>query len=140
MVLCVMAVYLSNSREESEKSLHHIQSILGKLPAPVVISDAGGYIVYANEALCSFFNKPAHELIGKRYFELFMSNIEEGKATRYYIELFASEDQNAPEVELLTSVGPKSIKATLTCLGTGVHRSMITVLQVSNTGTSLVSS
>jgi PAS domain-containing protein len=133
-VVCVMAIYLAYHREESERSLKHIQAVLKKLPVPVVISDATGYIIYTNEALCSFFGKPNAELIGKRYLELFMSNIEEGKAMRYYIELFGSHDQNAPEVELMTSINPKSTKATLTCLGTGKHRSMITVLHPPNDG------
>jgi len=129
IVVCVMAVYLSYHREESEKNLKHIQGILGKLPAPVVISDATGLITYANEALCSLFGKASPELIGKRYLELFMTNIDEGKAMRYYIELFGSDDENAPEVELLTLASPSAMKASLTCMGKGTQRSMITVLR-----------
>jgi PAS domain-containing protein len=140
IVVCVMSVYLSYHREESERSLKHIQGILSKLPAPVVISDATGIITYVNEALCSFFGKASTELVGKRYLELFMTNIDEGKAMRYYIELFGSHDQNAPEVELLTSARPTNIKASLTCLGTGTKRSMITVLQLPHNGTHLVGS
>jgi len=137
LVVCVMAVYLSYHREQSERNLKHIQSILGKLPAPVVISDASGKILYANEALCSFLKKPVDELSGKHYLDLFMTNIEEGKAMRYYIELFENQDQNAPEVELLTSTNDGHIKASLTCLGTGTQRSMITVLQVPHSSLNL---
>jgi PAS domain S-box-containing protein len=137
LVVCVMSIYLSYHREESERNLKHIQGILSKLPAPVVISDAIGIITYANEALCSFFGKASGELVGKRYLELFMTNIDEGKAMRYYIELFGSHDQNAPEVVLLTSAGPTNIKASLTCLGTGTQRNMITVLQLPHTSAHL---
>jgi len=131
LVVCVMAIYLSYHREQSEKNLERIQAILGKLPAPVVVSDGAGYVVYANEALCSFFNQKGNSLVGKRYLDLFMTNIDEGKAMRYYIELFAAQEQDSPEVDLMTSVNNSSIKASLTCLGTGSNRNMITVLQQS---------
>jgi len=129
-VVCVMAVYLSYHREQANKNLDHIQTVLGKLPAPVVISDATGYITYVNEALCTYFGQPNASLVGKRYLDLFMTNIEEGKAMRYYIELFGEQSPNAPEVDLVTSVSPGSVKAGLTCMGTGSHRSMITVLHL----------
>jgi len=130
LVVSIMAVYLSYHREQADKNLDHIQTVLGKLPAPVVISDAAGYITYVNEALCNFFGQSSASLVGKRYLDLFMTNIEEGKAMRYYIELFGEVNPNAPEVELVTSVGPASVKAALTCLGAGSHRNMITVLHL----------
>src|SRR5208282_1636116 len=35
LVVCVMSVYLSYHREESDRNLEHIQTILSKLPAQV---------------------------------------------------------------------------------------------------------
>jgi PAS domain-containing protein len=131
LVVSVMAIYLSYYREETHRNLTHIQEILGKLPAPVAISDAAGYITYVNEALCTFFNKPASSLMGKRYVDFFMTNTQEGKAMRYYIELFADEVKTVHDVELRTSVNPVDICACLTCLGPGSQRHMITVLNPS---------
>ena len=131
-VVALMAVYLSYHREQTDKNIDHIRTVLSKLPAPVVISDAAGYITYVNEALCAFFGQTSENLIGKRYPELLMTNIEEGKAMRYYIELFAEDNPNAPEVDLATSVNASNVKAGLTCLGKGKYRSMITVLQTAS--------
>ncbi len=130
-VVCVMAVYLSYHREESEKTLNHIQGVLRKLPAPMVISDAAGYITYVNEALCSFFGQPSAKLVGNRYVDLFMGHTQEGKAMRYYIELFAEQRDAAHEVELRVPVSPVNTKGYLICLGQGASRNMITILQVS---------
>jgi len=127
-VVLVMAVYLSYHREQTTKNIEHIRTVLSKLPAPVVISDAAGYVTYVNEALCAFFGQASENLIGRRYPELFMTNIEEGKAMRYYIELFGDDNPNAPEVDLVTCVNSSSVKAGLTCLGKGKYRNMITVL------------
>jgi len=129
LVVSTMAIYLSHYREETQRNLTHIQEILSKLPVPVAISDATGCIIYVNEALCSFFSKPASSLVGKRYIDFFMTNTQEGKAMRYYIDLFGDEAKNVHDVELRTPVNPADISACLTCLGPGSHRHMITVLR-----------
>jgi len=130
LIVCTMSIYLSYYREYTERHISYIQNILGKLPVPVVVSDAGGSITYANDALCAFFSQPAPDLIGKRYIDLFMANIQEAKATRYYLELFGKQTSTAQEVELKTSVKSQATNASLTCLGVGDHRNMITVLQL----------
>jgi PAS domain-containing protein len=132
LIVCGMGVYLSSYRENTERNLTHIQGILSKLPAPVVISDAAGYITYVNEAICTFFKQPATSLIGKRYADLFMSDTQEGKAMRYYIDLFADQTNSMHELELRPSVSTSNINACITCLGTGIHRNMITVLQTTS--------
>jgi len=129
LLLCIMAIYLSYYREDTQQNLTHIQGILSKLPAPVVISDAAGYITYVNETLCTFLDQPAARLLGKRYVDLFMSQTQEGKAMRYYIELFSDQSNSVHEVELRTSVGSSNTIGFLTCMGLGASRSMITVLQ-----------
>lgn len=130
LVVCGLGTYLSYYREDTQRSLAHIQGILGKLPAPVVISDAAGYITYVNESLCKFFGQPAFSLLGKRYVDVFMTDIQEGKAMRYYIELFSDQSNTMHEVELKTSAGPFYTKGNLTCLGMRTYRSMVTVLQI----------
>jgi len=127
-VVCVLVTYLASFRTESERIRARIQSILAKLPAPVVISDAAGYIVYVNEALCSSFKKNAKDLTNKRYVDLFMTDIQEGKAMRYYIELFAAPGDSVHELEIKPFADEIKTKARLTCLGSGAARVMITLI------------
>ncbi|MCE0497371.1 MAG: PAS domain-containing protein [Methylacidiphilales bacterium] len=130
LVLCAMAIYLSHYRTDTQRILTHVQDILAKLPAPVAISDAAGYIVFANEALRTAFPQEAAELIGKRYVDFFMTDVQEGKAMRYYIELFEEETNRVHEIEVkpANSEREAKIKGRLTCLGSGPDRVMITVL------------
>jgi PAS domain-containing protein len=128
LVVCGLAIYLAYYRTGSQKILAHVQNILAKLPAPVVISDAAGYIIYANEALCSAFNQKTAELTGKRYVDFLMTDIQEGKAMRYYIELFGAEANSIHDVEIKPFDSQTTMKARLTCLGSGPNRVMITVL------------
>lgn len=128
-IVCMMSMYLSSYRDYTERNLAHIQLIFGKLPAPVLVSDVAGYIIYVNKPLCTFLGQPASSLLGKRYIDLFMTNIQERKAMRYYIELFGDKVNTAHEVELTTATAHLKINACLIGLGVGVHRNMITVMQ-----------
>jgi hypothetical protein len=130
LVVCVMSIYLSYFREQMQGNLDQTKEILSKLPAPVAISDAAGYVSYVNDCLCMFLNQPASQLVGKRYVDLFMTDIHEGKAMRYYIELFADPRPNH-EMKLKTSAPPANFNANVTCLGAGAQRNMITVIQPS---------
>jgi PAS domain S-box-containing protein len=107
-----------------------LQDILSKLPAPVIISDATGSIVYANEALSTIFKQKAAKLTGKRYVDFLMTDIQEGKAMRYYIELFSDEANSVHELEIKPFDSEDKIKTRLTCLGTGSNRVMITVFDI----------
>ncbi len=130
LVVATMSVYLSFHREEAARNLNHVQTVLGKMPAPMLISDATGFITYVNEAFCTFFGKPAAELLGKRYVDLLMSETQEGKAMRYYIELFGDTSDSVHEVELRVAINNLSTKGYVICLGQGSKRSMITVFQI----------
>jgi transcriptional regulator with PAS, ATPase and Fis domain len=127
IVVCALAIYLAYYRTASQQVLSHVQNILEKLPAPVLISDGAGYYVYANKAFTTTFGQNLRELADKRYVDIFMSDIHEGKATRYYIELFGAKENSVHELELKPFDSPTKIKARLTCLGTGPNRVMITV-------------
>ena len=128
LVVCGMAIYLAYYRTDTSQVLSNVQNILAKLPGPVVISDAAGYIVYVNDALCAIYQKKAADLTGKRYVDLFMHDIDEGKAMRYYIELFGAESDNVHELELKPFDSATKIKARLTCLGSRSNRVVITLL------------
>ena len=130
LVVCLMAVYLSYFREQMQRNLDQTREILSKLPAPVAVSDAAGYVTYVNDYLCAFLGQPSADLVGKRYIDLFMTDIQEGKAMRYYIELFGDSNPNH-EMKLRTAAAQASLNASVTCLGYGAQRNMITVLQSS---------
>jgi PAS domain-containing protein len=130
LVTCGLAIYLAHYRTISERNLAHIQNILGKLPVPVVISDAAGYIAFVNDALVAAFKDQAAGLVGKRYIDFFMPDIQEGKAVRYYIELFEGQENGIHEHEVRPFGGSSQMIARLTCLGVGTRRVMITALIV----------
>jgi PAS domain-containing protein len=128
LVLCGLAIYLAYYRTDTQRIIANIRNILGKLPAPVVISDAAGFIIYANDTLSTIFKQSAADIIGKRYVDLFMTDIQEGKAMRYYIELFADQANSIHELEIKPFYSETKIKGRLTCLGSGSNRVMITLL------------
>ncbi|HEV3272035.1 MAG TPA: PAS domain-containing protein [Candidatus Methylacidiphilales bacterium] len=130
LVLCGLAIYLSYYRTNTQRILDHVQKILERLPVPVVISDATGQIIYANESICAEFKRDAASLAGKRYFDFFMSDIQEGKAVRFYIELFEEQSDRIHELVLKPFDSEIKIKARLTCLGSGSNRVLITVFNV----------
>jgi transcriptional regulator with PAS, ATPase and Fis domain len=128
LVLCGLAIYLAYYRTDTQRIVANIQNILGKLPAPVVISDAAGFIIYANDTLSTVFKQSAADIIGKRYVDLFMTDIQEGKAMRYYIELFGDQANSVHELEIKAFYSEAKIKGRLTCLGSRSNRVMITLL------------
>ena len=130
LVLCGLAIYLAHYRTTTSRILDHIRNILAKLPIPVVISNAAGHIVYANESLSTTFKQESDKLTGKRYIDLLMSDIQEGKAMRYYIELFGEDANNIHELEIKPFDSETKVKARLTCLGLGPNRVLITVFNV----------
>jgi PAS domain-containing protein len=130
LVLCGLSSYLAYFRTDAQRLISNIQNILGKLPAPVVISDAAGCIVYSNEALSAVFKLDPTEIKGKRYVDFMMSDIQEGKATRYYIELFEEEGNSVHELETKPFQMETKIKARVTCLGSGPNRMMVTVFNI----------
>lgn len=128
IVVCSMAVYLAYYQSAAERTRTHLQDILSKLPAPVAISDATGVIIDANDALCAAFKQPATEIIGKRYVEHFLADIHEGKAMRYYIDIFSGQDTCINEIRVHPFGSPTPMTARLICVGTGPSRVMITLL------------
>jgi len=129
LVVCALSIYLAHYRTNTSRILLHVQDILAKLPAPIVISDATGYITYANEALAQMFNRKASQLAGLRYVDFLMTDIQEGKAMRYYIEIFGDESNRVHELEV-RPVNNEKMKARLTCLGSGPSRVLITAFDV----------
>ena len=130
-VLCGLSVYLSYYRTDTERILTRLRAILGKLPAPVILSDASGMIVYANDAVVPALHHEAAELVGRSYFEYLLTNKTKGTSIRSYFELFEGDTNGVYELELSPFGDAHKTSAQLICLGTGRSRVMITVLQVS---------
>lgn len=57
-----------------------------------------------------------------------MADILEGKAMRYYIELFGDDQNNVHQIEVKPFNESAAMNARLTCLGSGSSRVMISVL------------
>ena len=130
LVVSGLATYLAYYRVNTQTMLGHVQNILAKLPAPVMISDATGIILYTNESLATIFKQKSGKLIGQRYVEVMMSDIQEGKAMRYYIELFGGQENSIHELEIKPFNHDTKVKARLTCFGSGTSRVLITLFDV----------
>jgi PAS domain S-box-containing protein len=130
IVVCLSASYLSYYREQTQRTLNQTREILSKLPSPVAVSDATGYVTYVNDYLCALLGQSSSQLVGKRYVDLFMSDIEAGKAMRYYIDLFGEPNEKLHDLKLRTSSSQIETEAYATCLGSGARRNMVTVLKV----------
>jgi PAS domain-containing protein len=129
IVVCAMAVYMSFYRVASEQQLADLEKTFSKVPVPVVISNGAGYITYANESIKETFKYLPQDLIGKRYTDFFMPGIAEGKAMRFYIELFAESNDTPKEIDLVPFGESIPLCARIICHGDGYKRSLITVLQ-----------
>ncbi len=133
IVVCAMGIYLSFYRNAAERTLADLQNTLSKIPVPVVISDGGGYIIYVNDSLKGSFENFPPDLIGKRYIDFFMPGISEGHAMRYYIELFSAQATDVHEIDVVPFGYTNPMRARLTCHGSGMKRTLITVLQPPDT-------
>jgi len=129
VVLCGLAIYLAHYRTDTERTLTQLRSILSKLPVPVILSDASGNIVYANDAVTSVLDESPSQITGKSYFNYFLTERMKGKSIRAYFELFDAETNGIYKLEVGPLGSAKKMDAQLNCLGTGRNRVMITVLQ-----------
>jgi PAS domain-containing protein len=129
LVLCGMAIYLAHYRTDTDRILTRLRTILAKLPAPVILSNASGHIVYANDAVVPILHQTADELTGRSYFDFLLTDKTKGKSIRSYFELFEMETNGIFELEISPFGDAHRLNAQLICLGTGQNRVMITVLQ-----------
>jgi PAS domain-containing protein len=139
LVVCAMAVYMSLYRVASEQQLGDLEKTFRKIPVPVVISDGAGFITYANESLKASFKCLPQDLVGKSYPDIFMPSIAEGKAIRFYIELFGDDTDSVREMDITPLGESVPMLARIVCYGEGYKRSLITVLQPRNSTAKSVS-
>jgi PAS domain-containing protein len=129
IVLCGLAIYLAHYRTDTERILTRLRTILGKLPAPVLLSNASGNIVYANDAVLPVLGQSPEKVIGRSYFDFLLTDKTKGKSIRAYFELFEMDTNGIFELEVSPFGDANRMNAQLICLGTGQNRVMITVLQ-----------
>jgi len=130
IVVCAMAVYMSFYRIASEQMLADLEKTFSKVPVPVIISNGAGYITYANESLKASFKYLPDDIVGKKYTDFFMPGIAEGKAMRFYIELFGDDSDHPKEIDMVPFGESAPVFARIICHGDGYKRSLITVLQL----------
>jgi PAS domain-containing protein len=128
-VLSGLSMYLTYYRTDTERILSRLRTILSKLPAPVILSDASGNIVYANDAVLSVLNQRPSDMVGRSYFDFLLTEKMKGKSIRAYFDLFEKDTNGMYELEVSPFDHAHKRKAQLICLGTGSNRVMITVLQ-----------
>jgi len=109
--------------------LADLEKTFSKIPVPVIMSDGAGFITYANDSLRTSFKYMPQDLIGKRYTDFLMPGIAEGKAMRYYIEIFGDDTNQPKEIDLVPFGETVPNSARIICHGDGYKRSLITVLQ-----------
>jgi PAS domain-containing protein len=124
-----MAIYLAYYRTDTERILTRLRAILSKLPSPVILSDASGHIVYANDAVTPVLHQTPSHITGKSYFDFFHTEAMKGKSIRAYFDLFEADTNEIYKLEVSPFGGANKMNAQLICLGTGPNRIMITVLQ-----------
>jgi len=129
LVLCGLASYLSYYRTETERTLSRLRAILSKLPAPVILSNASGHIVYANDAITPVLHETPFLIVGRSYFDFLMTEKMKGESIRSYFELFEADTNGLYEIEVSPFGKTNRMSAQLICLGKGPNRVMITVLQ-----------
>lgn len=127
---CLMAVLISLYRCRSKTSLQQTFEIVTKVPIPIIVSDAAGYITMANDAAARFMDRAPEELLGQRYVHFFGTDADEGKAMRAYIEFFENPAKTASTVRLIIRTEPAAtLDARVICVGDSDDRSMITLLE-----------
>lgn len=129
LVLCGLAIYLAYHRTETERVLFRLRTILSKLPSPVILSDASGNIVYANDAVTPVLQHPPSYVIGNSYFDFFHTEAMKGESIRSYFKLFEADTNGNYEVEVSPFGNARKMSAQIISLGTGPNRMLITVLQ-----------
>ena len=128
-LLCAMAVYLAAYRRDTELILTRLRTVLGNLPAPVILSDASGHIVYANDAVTPILHQTPSGITGNSYFDFFHTEAMKGKSIRAYFELFEADTNGVYELEVSPFGSANKMTAQLISLGTGPNRILITLLQ-----------
>ncbi len=78
-----------------------IETVLGRLPLPVLLADDSGRYVFANEAACTLAGRPLETLLGLSFRDLTVDPVEAEISWRQFL----SERQQAGQLELARPSG-----------------------------------
>jgi PAS domain-containing protein len=124
-------VLFSHSKRKAALALNEVRGVLEQMPSPLIISDSTGLIESVNEEAAALFAIRSSEMKGTKWAAWVMADIDEGTATRAYIELFAQKRSVGLPLNFHLSPNPKvAVKGRVMCVGTGQDKKLITVLQV----------
>jgi PAS domain S-box-containing protein len=125
----VATVLLSIHRRRLFQSHEHLLGVLRKIPAPLVLSNSSGTVIFVNEQAASMLGLAPEEAEGLSYFALFVNRSDKGNAIKHYLEMVEQEEQTASSIELRLRDRPEvPMKGTLVPLASGGDRWIITLI------------
>jgi len=135
LVVSVLAILFSKYRCKAKRLQDQTLEVIVSMPVPVVISDALGLVIFANDEASDFLQAPREQLQGANYIQLFMGHLDEGTAMRDYIALFQADEEAMGNSTYSLSLaksggGLQPVESRLICLGHGEARHMVTVLKL----------
>lgn len=129
LVAATAAFMLSIYRQTAGRARALNASILTNMTAPLITSDAMGFITFANSRALQLLKVSNKRIIGDKWTKLMMGETDQGNATRFYLSLF--EGGATEHSALLTIPGQpgRSVKARLVCIGQNQDRVLLTTLE-----------
>jgi len=125
------ALMLSLNRVRVAQSFLQTLTILDKLPAPVILSDCSGCIVFMNEDALALLQTTSEEALGSSYFT-FLIEGERGKSIQKYLDMVDSKQHEPTDVVVrLKKPERREIAATIVPVQSENMKLLATVLRPS---------
>ena len=126
------AVLLSRHRNRVAESFLQTLTILEKLPAPVVLSDSAGCIVFMNDDALNLLDIDSAEAIGASYFT-FLAEGERGRTVQKYLDMVDAPNCRAWSISVqLKKPVPRMISASIVSIEANHTKLLATVLRPQN--------
>ena len=123
------ALMLSIYRQKAGRSRALNTSILTNMPLPLITSDAMGFVTFANDRALQLLKVSEERIIGDKWTDLLMAGVDQGSATRFYLDLFQTKDASQSALLSLSSRPEKSTRANFFCIGQDQDRILLTTLE-----------
>jgi PAS domain-containing protein len=111
VVFVVMAYSLSHYRENSELQLRSLASLLDRLRAPILVSDADGNINFANRGCCGLLSCSLQDAKDSTFFSLFTHIEQRRKSIEQYLAHFENTLESAIEMTLSVRGSQRNFKS-----------------------------
>ena len=130
----VGTVLLSMHRFRVSESFVQTLTILEKLPAPVVLSDCAGCIVFMNDDALQLLETTAEEALGSSYFTYLVEG-ERGKTIQKYLDMVDSKQCELENVTVqIMKPVPRTITASIVTIQANRTKLLATVLRPPTNG------